>query len=56
MLHEWIKSPLGHGEAMCKNCLITNREAAILDLLNGPCPKGKEKSEVKEDAKNEYLS
>lgn len=34
MLHEWIKSDLGHGEAMCKNCKMTNREAAVLGKLN----------------------
>lgn len=34
MNHKWIKSTLGHGEAMCKNCFITNREAAVLGKLN----------------------
>jgi hypothetical protein len=33
-LHEWVPSRLGHGESMCKNCLITNREAAVLGTLN----------------------
>lgn len=32
--HEWAKSPLGHGEAMYIRCFITNREAAVLGLLN----------------------
>lgn len=32
--HDWIKSTLGHGETMCKHCRITNREAAVLGLLN----------------------
>lgn len=32
--HDWVKSNLGHGESMCRNCLITNREAAVLGRLN----------------------
>jgi len=32
--HDWAKSTLGHGEAMCRNCFMTNREAAVLGLLN----------------------
>lgn len=32
--HDWIPSTLGHGETMCRKCLITNREAAVLGLLN----------------------
>jgi len=32
--HVWVPSRLGHGEVMCKNCLITNREAAALGRLN----------------------
>lgn len=32
--HTWVKSTLGHGEVMCKYCLITNREAAVLGKLN----------------------
>lgn len=32
--HDWIPSTLGHGEVMCRNCKITNREAAVLGLLN----------------------
>lgn len=32
--HDWQKSTLGHGETMCKRCFITNREAAVLGLLN----------------------
>lgn len=34
MTHNWVKSTLGHGEAMCSKCKITNREAAVLGLLN----------------------
>jgi hypothetical protein len=34
MQHDWVKSTLGHGEAMCSRCKITNREAAVLGLLN----------------------
>lgn len=33
-LHDWVKSTLGHGEQMCRRCLITNREAAVLNRLN----------------------
>lgn len=33
-LHVWVKSTLGHGEVMCQNCCITNREAAVLGRLN----------------------
>jgi hypothetical protein len=32
--HDWIPSTLGHGETMCRNCSITNREAAVLGTLN----------------------
>ena len=32
--HEWVASTLGHGDAQCKHCLITNREAAVLGRLN----------------------
>ena len=34
MQHDWIPSTLGHGETMCRNCKITNREAAVLGQLN----------------------
>ena len=32
--HEWIPSTLGHGTLMCKQCLMTDREAAALGALN----------------------
>lgn len=32
--HEWVESKLGHGETMCRRCLMTNREAAVLGALN----------------------
>jgi hypothetical protein len=32
--HTWVSSTLGHGDAMCARCLITNREAAVLGQLN----------------------
>lgn len=32
--HDWVESRLGHGESMCRNCFITNREAAALGLMN----------------------
>ena len=34
MNHDWVKSRLGHGDAMCSRCRITNREAAVLGMLN----------------------
>lgn len=34
MNHDWVKSTLGHGDAMCSRCYITNREAAVLGKLN----------------------
>lgn len=34
MQHDWIPSTLGHGETMCRRCYITNREAAVLGVLN----------------------
>lgn len=42
--HDWIKSTLGHGETMCRNCSITNREADVLGCLDvcdaAPVPSG----------------
>ncbi len=35
--HKWVPSRLGHGEQMCANCFVTNREAAVLGELNA-CP------------------
>lgn len=32
--HEWIPSTLGHGIKMCKNCHITDSEAAAIGALN----------------------
>lgn len=37
--HVWGPSNLGHGEAMCVNCFITNREAAVLGQLHICTPK-----------------
>ena len=37
--HNWVRSTLGHGETMCTRCFITNREAAVLGLLNFCEPK-----------------
>lgn len=34
MMHRWVKSTLGHGEAMCERCRGTNRELAVLGRLN----------------------
>lgn len=28
--HRWIPSTLGHGETMCADCHMTNREAWVL--------------------------
>lgn len=35
--HSWVRSTLGHGETMCSRCFMTNREAAALRVLHGPC-------------------
>ena len=32
--HDWTKSTLGHGETMCRNCFVTNREASVLGCLD----------------------
>lgn len=32
--HDWVPSKLGHGESMCRKCMITNREAAALGRMN----------------------
>lgn len=39
--HEWIPSTLGHGDAMCRFCKITHREAAAIgqwECLSVPVP------------------
>lgn len=40
MQHDWIPSPLGHGETMCNRCFVTNREAAALgeNECSAPAP------------------
>lgn len=40
MRHDWGPSTLGHGDAMCKRCFITNREAAAIGkyLCDVPIP------------------
>ncbi len=45
MQHIWIPSTLGHGETMCKNCLITNREAMVLCCLD-KCEKVPEETQA----------
>jgi hypothetical protein len=32
--HIWVTSTLGHGDAMCQRCKITNREAMALNKFN----------------------
>lgn len=32
--HAWVPSTLGHAETMCRHCLVTNREAAVIGTLN----------------------
>lgn len=32
--HNWIKSPLGHGESYCTQCHGTNREIAVIGDMN----------------------
>jgi hypothetical protein len=42
MQHDWVPSTLGHGETMCSRCFVTNREAAVLGIMNtcdAPAPK-----------------
>lgn len=36
--HNWVKSTLGHGETMCTKCWCTNREAAVLGMLDRCTP------------------
>src|ERR1700754_2649709 len=38
MQHDWIKSTLGHGEAMCSRCFVTNREAAAIGMVECDVP------------------
>jgi len=35
MKHEWGPSTLNHGEAQCRRCKMTNREATV---LGDECP------------------
>lgn len=35
--HNWIPSTLGHGEAMCSRCRMTNREAMALGEYDAAC-------------------
>lgn len=30
--HNWIQSPLGHGNMYCTKCCVTDLEAAVLDI------------------------
>lgn len=41
MQHNWIPSTLGHGETMCSRCFVTNREAAVIGMIEcePPAPK-----------------
>lgn len=34
MQHDWIKSTLGHGNAMCRRCFVTDMEAGALGITN----------------------
>jgi hypothetical protein len=34
LAHEWVESQLGHGDLMCKRCMITSAEARVLGLVN----------------------
>jgi hypothetical protein len=36
--HTWVPSRLGHGEAMCSVCYMTNREAMVLGMQCNPLP------------------
>lgn len=46
--HDWIKSTHGHGETMCRYCLMTNREgaeqsASAMPPSGGSYPRAKRK-------------
>ena len=47
--HDWVPSTLGHGEMMCRRCLMTNREALILGKCQEPPrkPTGEQDNESK---------
>lgn len=51
MTHHWIKSTLGHGVMMCKNCSITVMEAAALGRANNCEAKMNEPKLTLEEAK-----
>ena len=56
MQHDWIRSMLGHGETMCRRCFVTNREAAVLGMLNDcdapiPCETVESSSATKSPAR-----
>jgi len=38
MQHDWVPSRLGHGETMCRRCFATNREAAVLGMVECTAP------------------
>lgn len=48
--HDWVPSMLGHGETMCRNCLVTNREAAVLGMNECPDPQGQRRREMGRNA------
>lgn len=51
--HAWIPSTLGHGETMCLHCFITNREAAVLGIVDAPCDKAPRTEGVAPDTTGE---
>lgn len=36
--HDWVPSTYGHGETMCRLCMATNREAAVLKMVRCRAP------------------
>ena len=54
MKHEWGPSRLNHGEAQCKNCFMTNREAMVLgDECHAPMRVPKPANDTKAEEKAE---
>lgn len=49
LLHEWVKSTLGHGYLMCRRCSMTDLEAAALGRLERCEPPSVGNSTVRPD-------
>ena len=53
MEHKWVRSTLGHGEFMCARCCVTNREAAVLGLIECDPPPPKPANDTERPTKKE---